>query len=447
VAARAAELFASHGLTTDGSTLYTRASQWVFANTRVISPTKVNEARFGYNSIFNVIAQELANKEDVDAEIGVPVKITDPNSWGIPNISLSNNLSSFGNATSSPFTIDDKYFQGVDNFSWVHGKHSLRFGGEYRYNKFPQLGNEFPRGQFFFGGQFTGNPNTQGTGYSGADFIQGYMNNAIIAVALVSSDFRNSEWAAYIDDTWKVSPRLTINAGLRWEVAQPMLDVSGRGVNVQLNDSLASVANVSDMSKHPVYVRTGSGNFYDGVDFRYQAFWAAQGQTVSGSPALQLARDGRLGGRLIATDFNNFAPRLGIAWSPSSKWAVRSGFGIFYSQESKNSIFDLNRDLFRTHESFVARQLLQRLAKVCRIKCDKRCHVKLVRHRLSTEAQTKVSTFYTPFHGVPECKVLARGYARSRSQLRARDLRMAKHLGNVNPQGVEIFKQDAGQWH
>ena len=65
---------------------------------------------------------------------------------------LSNNLTSFGNNTSSPFTIDDKVYQFVDNFSWVIGKHSLRLGGEYRYNQFPQVGNEFPRGQFFFNG-------------------------------------------------------------------------------------------------------------------------------------------------------------------------------------------------------------------------------------------------------------------------------------------------------
>ncbi|MEO8371300.1 MAG: carboxypeptidase-like regulatory domain-containing protein, partial [Candidatus Solibacter sp.] len=339
------ELTVNPGLTTDGSTTYTRASQWVVSNIRVFSPTKVNEARFGYNSLYNSIAQQLAGVEDVDAAIGVPVKVSDPNSWGVPSIQLSNNLTSFGNNTSSPFTIDDKVFQGVDNFSWTVGKHSLRMGGEYRYNMFPQVGNEFPRGQFFFGGQFTGNPNTQSSGYSGADFLQGYMNNAIIAVALVSSDFRNSEWAAYIDDTWKLAPHVTVTAGLRWEVAQPMLDASGRGINVQLNDTLPSVANVADMSKHPVYVRTGKGDFYEGIDFRYQAFWAAQGQQVSGSPALQLARDGRMGSRLIATDYNNFAPRLGIAYSPSSAWSIRGGFGIFFSQESKNSIFDLNRGL------------------------------------------------------------------------------------------------------
>ena len=288
----------------------------------------------------------------MDAEIGLPVKVTDPNSWGIPNISLSNNLSSFGNATSSPFTINDKVFQGVDNFSWVKGKHSLRMGGEYRYNKFPQQGNEFPRGQFFFNGQFTNAIATnapsgsQSGGYAGADFLLGYMNNSIIAVALASADFRNSEWAGYIDDTWRVTSHFTVTAGLRWEVEQPLLDASGHEVNVQLNDVLASTPNVADLTKHPVYVRTGSGGFYDGLEFKYQSYWSTlAGTTIPGSPPLQTVRDGRLGDRLVKTDYNNFAPRLGLAWSPSDKWSVRSGFGVFFSQESKNSVFDLNRGL------------------------------------------------------------------------------------------------------
>jgi hypothetical protein len=338
------ELLVTPGLTVDGTTTYTRASQWVLSNVRIFSATRVNEARFGYNSLYNNIAQQLANVEDVDAEIGVPFKV-DAGSWGVPNISMSQNLSSFGNGTSSPFSIDDKVFQGVDNYSWIIGKHSLRMGGEYRYNMFPQVGNEFPRGQFFFNGTFTGNPNNQGTGYSGADLLQGYMSNSIIAVSLVSADFRNSEWAAYLDDTWKVTPHLTVTAGLRWEVAQPLADVSGHEVNVQLNDSLANVANVADLSKHPVYLRTGSGNFYDGINFRYQPYYQSVNATVPGSPPLQTVRDGRLGSRLIATDYNNFAPRLGMAWSPNDKWSVRGGFGVFFSQESKNSIFDLNRGL------------------------------------------------------------------------------------------------------
>ncbi len=332
----------SPGLTVDGSTLYTRASQWVVSNTRIISSTKVNEARFGYNSLFNVIGQQLGNVEDVNSKIlGFPVKVTDPASWGIPNIGLSNNLTSFGNATSSPFTIDNNTFQGVDNFSWVIGKHSLRMGGEYRYNKFPQLGNEFPRGQFQFNGSYTGDPVNLSGGYSGADFLMGNFFRADIAVALAKGDFRNSEWAGYVDDTWKVKPHVTINAGLRYEVAQPLQDVAGNSVSFQLNQSLPSVANVQDPKLHPVYVRTGSGNFYDNLAFRYTAN-ATNG--VFGS-TVPVARDGRLGDRLINTDYNNFAPRIGVAWSPNDKWSIRTGVGVFFSQESKNSIFDLNRGL------------------------------------------------------------------------------------------------------
>jgi hypothetical protein len=328
-------------LTTDGATLYTRASQWVVSNTRVLSATKVNEARFGYNSIYNNIGQELAGKEDVDALIGVPVKITDPNSWGVPNIALSNSLTSFGNATSSPFTIDDKYYQAIDNFSWVIGKHSLRFGGEYRYNMFPQVGNEFPRGQFFFPGNYTqinSVTNTQSGGYSGADFLLGDSTRVDIAVALASADFRSSEWSLYFDDTWKLTSRLTISAGLRWEVAQPLLDVSGKEVSTQLNQALPYTANVTDPSKSPVLVRAGTGDFYDGLQFRY-----VPNQT--GAPPVLTARDGRLGARMINTDYNNFAPRLGFAYSPSDKWSFRTGFGVFYSNESKNSIFDNSRGL------------------------------------------------------------------------------------------------------
>ena len=339
----------------DGNTLYTKASQWVLSNVRTISPTKVNEARFGYNSLFNNITQQLAGVRDVSKEIGVPVKITDPNSWGIPSVSLSQNLTSFGNPTSSPFQINNKYYQFVDNFSWVIGKHSLRIGGEYRLNQFPQLGNEFPRGQFIFNGQFTNTVTatsataaSQSGGYTGADFLLGTPNNSIIAVALAAADFTNKEWATYLDDTWRISPKLTLSLGIRWEVMQPLFDKLGNELNIQLNQPLPYTANVQDQSKHPVYVRTGKGNFYDGIDFRYLPFWATPNlgaAPVGGNPPLQTVRDGRLGDRLINTNYRNFAPRIGIAYSPSEKWSLRAGFGIFYSEESKNSVFDFNRGL------------------------------------------------------------------------------------------------------
>jgi hypothetical protein len=73
-------------------------------------------------------------------------------------------------------------------------------------------------------------------------------------------------------------------------------------------------------------VRPGKGDFYEGVPLRYTN--------------VQVARDGRMGDRLMLTDKNDFAPRLGIAWSPTPKWSVRAGAGIFYSQEIGNARFD-----------------------------------------------------------------------------------------------------------
>lgn len=325
------ELSNTPGIALNGQPLYTRASQWVLANTKVLSSSKVNEARFGYNSLFNNISQELAGKEDVNGELGTPVKITDPNSWGIPNFTLSQNLSGLGNDANGPFSIDDKVYQGTDNFSWVFGKHSMRFGGEYRYNQYLQLGNEFARGRFTATGSYTANPNTLAGGYSGADLLLGTFSQIDSAVALAKGDFRNHEWGMYIDDTYKLTSHLTVNWGLRWEVAQPLLDKAGNEVSFQRRQALP-YGPEPNQNLHPVYVRAGSGDFYDGIDFRF-------------TTAVQLARDGRLGSRLVNTDYNNFGPRLGIAYSPSSNWSIRTGFGVFYSQESKNSIFDLNRGM------------------------------------------------------------------------------------------------------
>jgi hypothetical protein len=325
----------------DGSTLVTHANQWVVSNTRVFSSTKVNEARFGYSSIFNQIGQQLAGVTNVDAAIGVPVSLPTGNLWGIPNVSLTNSLTSFGNPTNGPYVIDDKYYQWMDNFSWIHGKHSFRFGGEYRRDRFPSFGNEFTRGQFTFSGDYTGNPNTLAGGYSGADLMLGAPSTVNMAVSAAQTNYEAGEAALYLDDTYKVTNKLTLTLGLRWEVEQPLRDDDKNEVTELLRENLPNYQlcvpncgnpNVQNLALHPLYVRAGTdGNFWEGINFII--------------PGLQSARDGQLGSRLIHTNWNNFAPRIGVAFSPTTKWVVRAGFGIFYSQESKNSIFDLNRNL------------------------------------------------------------------------------------------------------
>ncbi len=321
------------GLPLSGLTLGTSSKQFMLSNTRVLSPTKVNEFRFGYTKLFNNSTQELAGKRNVVKELGLPFSTPDQQSWGIPSIggtTFNLGLSQFGNDSNGPFTLNDKIIQVLDNFSWVHGKHALRFGGEYRWDVYNNSGNQFARAQFTFGGQYTANPATLSGGNSAADLLLGNISRTDLAIGLAAGDFKANTLAMFVDDTYKIAPKLTLTIGMRWEAVQPWKDSLQNEVNYQFKIPLPSAVNV-DPSLHPVLVRTGSGDFYDGVSFRYNG--------------VQVARDGRLGDRLINTDWNLFAPRFGIAYSPSSNWSIRTGFGIFYSQESANSRFDLNRGL------------------------------------------------------------------------------------------------------
>ncbi|MGH9657610.1 MAG: TonB-dependent receptor domain-containing protein, partial [Bryobacteraceae bacterium] len=312
----------SEAIQLNGDTLVTRARQYMVSNTRVLSAAMVNEFRFGFNTFYNELGQELGGVRNVVQELGLPLGTDPPTSWGIPAITIAPGYSAFGNGANGPFVVDDKIYQAIDNFSWVRGKHSLKFGGEYRYDIYNQIGNEFARGRFSFDGRYSRD--------AAADFLLGDLSRAEAAVALALSEFRASNFALYVDDVWRVTRRLTLNLGLRYEFFQPYLDKSGTSVN-SVVPFLSGVANDPTLAHHPVAVRAGKGDFYEGRNFRYTGITAV--------------RDGRLGDRLIDTDWNNFAPRLGIAYSPNDKWSFRTGAGVFYSAESGNSRFDMNRGM------------------------------------------------------------------------------------------------------
>src|SRR5262245_66076868 len=166
--------------------------------------------------MFNIIGQELAGQRNVTEELNFPIKLSNAQSWGLPNITgFGGGLSAFGNQTNGPFAIDDKIFQIVDNFSWVQGKQSFRFGGEYRYDVYNQYGNEFARSQIIFSGPgnnniaYTANPAVAlgGTnvGSSVADFLLGAIGRTDVAVTLAATDFRANSFSLYFDDTSKAT--------------------------------------------------------------------------------------------------------------------------------------------------------------------------------------------------------------------------------------------------
>ena len=92
-----------------------------------MSPTLVNEARFGYTGFHNNLATDLANILNVDAQAGLGLLGPVPAfAWGVPNVTLSNGYTAFGDNIEGPYNNNDETFQGIETLSWTHGAHSVK---------------------------------------------------------------------------------------------------------------------------------------------------------------------------------------------------------------------------------------------------------------------------------------------------------------------------------
>ena len=307
----------------NGTKLDTSIHQVALGNTWTLSSNLVNEVRFGYNYFFNTFGRELAFERDVVKELKIPgLSESGPEAWGIPSIGITG-FSGFGDSTEGPYTNRNHAFEVSDNLTWIRGRHSLKVGGSVRFDMYNQVGNQFARGNFQF--------QPIATGYAFADYMLGYQQQNEAAVALAVTKFRAVSQSYYIADTWKIASNMTLDLGLRYEYTPPWLDKNGTLMNADI-PFRDTTPNVQDLSRHPVLVRIGTGDVYENTVLRF-------------APNIQVARDGRLGDRLVFDDKKNFAPRLGWAWNPSEKWSFRSGIGVFYMQDTGNPRFDMARNL------------------------------------------------------------------------------------------------------
>lgn len=328
----------------NGLKLATVAKQVLLSNTRVLSPNKINEFRFGYNKFFNTIGPELAFTRNVLGELAIPnLPSPDPAAWAPPGVAIQG-FANFGGGD-GPWTNNNHVFQWVDNFSWTRGKHSIRLGAELRRDRYNQLGNQFLMGNFNFDALATQNPAAPtGTGYGFGDYLLGTIRQSQHGLVPAVAQFRATSQYYYVDDVWKIAPRLTLSLGLRYEYTPPWSDRTQTLMNLDVKDWARGQANVRDLSRHPVLVRAGTGDFFEGTVLRFN----------QGIEPIAVARDGRLGTRLVREDKNDFAPRLGIAWSPMSKWTFRTGAGFFYAQDVGNLIFDMSRNIAGRRQDIVS---------------------------------------------------------------------------------------------
>jgi hypothetical protein len=322
---------ANQGLTLDGTKIVTNYEQYMGSNTRTITPNLVNEARFGYTRFFNSIGTYLAFNTDVVSQIGIPnfpggIPVT----WGIPNVTLLN-YSAIGDSTEGPYANSNNTLQFVDNVSWIHGKHTFRFGAEFTRQNYDQVGNQFARGQFTFQPNATVSPTLTG-GDTFGDFLLGDLYQSEVAVAVANANFQRNTFHTYIDDTWKLTPKLTLALGLRYELTPPFYDTKGDLFTVYLPHII--YGGPADPSLYPEFMRQGTcTDPYAGIAIQWP-----QIKTV--------CSNGTLSKNLMKTEHLDFAPRIGVSYSPDAKTVVRLGFGAFYNQDVGNSeYFDMARNI------------------------------------------------------------------------------------------------------
>jgi hypothetical protein len=325
----------STGISITGSKLVTNYEQYLGTNTYTLGPTLVNEARFGYTRLSNSVGTYSAYNADTVGGLGIPnLQSGEPVTWGVPNVVFTGDgFVGIGDSTDGPYFIDDNTLQLVDNVSWIHGKQSLRFGFEYTRQNFNQIGNQFSRGQFTFQPNATQSSSKTG-GDAFADFLLGDLYQSAVAVALASAKFQRNAEAVFMDDTWKLTPKLTLSLGLRWELTPPWTDTMNNFFSVYVPRIYAvSQAPASDT---PFMIRQGNcSDPYAGPP-PLSIRWT----TVSAK-----CSNGLLPNQLMNTSYRDFAPRLGIAYSPNAKTVVRAGAGVFYNQDISNMYFDLARNI------------------------------------------------------------------------------------------------------
>jgi hypothetical protein len=255
--------------------------------TRVFSATKVNSLRWEFSNRYSH-AETHGLGDGYAAKIGIPNLSPD----AFPNFNPAG-YGQLGSTAQERRQYPILQNEIVDDYSWVHGKHSLKFGFESNHEVNHEVNLPTVSGSFGFSTQSTGLPGNAATGNAMASMLIG---DPISFAESQTPVLNRVMWylGAFAQDDWTVSSRLTLNLGLRWETDTPMSD---------------------------------SHNIFNGFDPNAI-------NPVSGTPGV-VKFMGLNGYRTTAYngDHNNFGPRFGYAWKPfrSERTVFRGGFGIFYA--------------------------------------------------------------------------------------------------------------------
>jgi hypothetical protein len=274
---------------TFGSALW-RSQAVAVGGTWTLSPTLISDTRFGW-------ARGNFFQTPPNAGSGCPLELiglkgapTDPGvCGGIPVTNLpGGNLRRIGRTTSVPQFQTPRSYDFRETLTKVRGAHAFKFGGEYLHVQTGIRDVSALLGSFTYSGRFTG----QNGQYQGglADLLLGFPTRYQQDSNTVFNQWQNMTFF-YVQDDWKLTQRLTLNVGVRYEFATPPRE---------RDDQMANY----DSATHSYILAKSGGSLYERS--------------------------------LIHPDYNNFAPRAGFAFSPTGRTVIRGGYGVFYNHTNRN---------------------------------------------------------------------------------------------------------------
>jgi trimeric autotransporter adhesin len=260
-----------------------------------------NNLRFDFNRNRISTRNLYAFAVNVAGDVGINGVSQNPFDWGLPNLSFTN----FGSINdTTPLLRRDQTVSISDSMIWNHGKHTWRWGGDFRRIQHNTETDSNARGSFIFTGintaQVVGGAQVPGTGFDLADFLLGLPQQTSLQFGANNYHFRGNSWDLFVQDEWRVRSNLTLNLGLRYEYVSPFVEIDNRIVNLDVPLDFTAATPV--LPGH-------TGPF-----------------------------TGRFPQALLKPDRNNFAPRVGLAWKVLPKTVFRAGYGINYNTGAYNTI-------------------------------------------------------------------------------------------------------------
>jgi hypothetical protein len=301
------------------------AQQSALVWNHVISPTTVNNARAGLNYLHTTRnIPEATNLSDLPGQFGIQKIPQEKENGGLPAFGI-NGLQTLGGNAFLPSDEVSSTIQLNDDFTKIYGKHTFKMGIEWQHVKFSTLQPPWSRGQFNFDGTYTDIPNVGGgnTGRAqlllsptastvgGIDYVGG--PNNVYASNISLSDNGKNYYGSYFQDDWKVSSKLTLNLGLRWDYFGLVYDHYGKQANFVPGGPPSGGA---------LYIIPPSG-LATQLSGSFQSLLAADG--------IGLAITKQYGKGLGRSQTTNWAPRFGFAYQATQKFVVRGGAGMFYN--------------------------------------------------------------------------------------------------------------------